>query len=187
MRIISGYLKGKKISFLKNKNTRPLRDMVKENVFNVLEHSNNINLKIKDSNILDLYSGVGSFGIECISRDAKKVTFIEKDKNAQLILTENFEKLEIENKAQLYKKSASDYFKIWKKEKFDIIFMDPPYKDNGFFEELKIMSKIRIYNTNHVVIIHRENEINEDLSKIFNILVVKKYGRSKIYFGKLTN
>ena len=72
MRIISGKLKGKSLSFLKNSTTRPLKDSVKENIFNILKHSNLINLKIDKANILDLYSGIGSFGLECISRGAKK-------------------------------------------------------------------------------------------------------------------
>ena len=86
MRIISGSLKGKSISFLKNTNTRPLKDSVKENIFNILEHSNLFSVKIKKSNILDLYSGIGSFGLECISRGAAKVTFVEKDRSASKIL-----------------------------------------------------------------------------------------------------
>ena len=73
MRIISGLLKGRSINFLKNSKTRPLKDNVKENIFNILKHSNLIKTKIENSNILDLYSGVGSFGIECISRGAKKL------------------------------------------------------------------------------------------------------------------
>ena len=77
MRIISGHLKGKKINYLKNSTTRPLKDSVKENIFNILKHSNFINIKIENSNILDLYSGIGSFGIEGISRGARKVTFID--------------------------------------------------------------------------------------------------------------
>ena len=78
MRIISGYLKGKSIIFLKNSNTRPLKDSVKENIFNILKHSNLMNINIEKANILDLYSGIGSFGIECISRGAEKDTFVEK-------------------------------------------------------------------------------------------------------------
>jgi len=77
MRIISGNFKGKKISLPDDKHTRPLRDMVKESIFNLIEHSNKINSKINDSIILDLFSGSGSFGLECISRGAKKVIFIE--------------------------------------------------------------------------------------------------------------
>ena len=89
MRVISGNLKGRSIKFLKNIDTRPLKDSVTENLFNVLYHSNLIKTKINKSNILDLYSGIGSFGIECISRGAKKVTFIEQDINATAILKKN--------------------------------------------------------------------------------------------------
>ena len=80
MRIISGLLKGKKINFLSNSITRPLKDSVRENIFNILKHSKIINLRVENSNVLDLYSGVGSFGIECLSRGAKKVIFVEKKK-----------------------------------------------------------------------------------------------------------
>ena len=77
MRIISGYLKGKKINLPKDKLTRPLKDMVKESIFNIIEHSSEINYKVADSVILDLFSGSGSFGLECISRGAKFVFFCE--------------------------------------------------------------------------------------------------------------
>ena len=72
MRIISGKFKGKSINFLKNSITRPLKDSVKENIFNILAHSPEIKIKIENSNVLDLYSGVGSFGLECISWCKKK-------------------------------------------------------------------------------------------------------------------
>ena len=77
MRIIGGKNKGKKIIIPLDKKTRPLRDMVKESIFNLIEHSNNFNLNIKNSIILDLFSGTGSFGLECLSRGAKNITFIE--------------------------------------------------------------------------------------------------------------
>ena len=93
MRIISGQLKGTSIHFLKDKSTRPLKDSVRENIFNVLMHSNKLNIRIEGSDILDLYSGIGSFGIECISRGANKVTFIEQEKSAYKILEKNLENL----------------------------------------------------------------------------------------------
>ena len=68
MRIISGTLKGKPLLFLKDKNTRPLKDTVKENIFNILKHSNELNVTIENAKVLDLYSGFGSFGLECLSR-----------------------------------------------------------------------------------------------------------------------
>mgnify|MGYP006448473405 FL=1 len=89
MRVISGSLKGRLIDFLKNDKTRPLKDSVKENIFNIIKHSRLINLNIENSKVLDLYSGIGSFGIECVSRGAKKVTFVERDINALKILKRN--------------------------------------------------------------------------------------------------
>ena len=77
MRIISGNFRGKKIFFPDGKNTRPLRDMVKESIFNLIENSNKFKLQISKSNILDLFSGSGSFGLECLSRGAKNVIFFE--------------------------------------------------------------------------------------------------------------
>ena len=79
MRIISGKFKNKKLHFPKNIKTRPLKDSVRENIFNILCHSNNFNINIQNSNILDLYSGSGSFGLECLSRGASKVFFVEQD------------------------------------------------------------------------------------------------------------
>ena len=79
MRIIGGKFKGKSIEFLKSEKTRPLKDSVKENIFNILLHSKLININLVNSKVLDLYSGVGSFGLEALSRGANEVTFIEKD------------------------------------------------------------------------------------------------------------
>ena len=75
MRIIGGILKGRKIFQPNDKETRPLRDLVKESIFNLIAHSSKFNCRVENSNILDLFCGVGSFGIECVSRNAKKVTF----------------------------------------------------------------------------------------------------------------
>ena len=86
MRIVGGKYKGKSLNHIQSVITRPLKDIVKENIFNILSHSNDVGVNLKNSKVLDLYSGTGSFGIECVSRGAKKVTFVEKDKNALQIL-----------------------------------------------------------------------------------------------------
>ena len=77
MRIISGSNKGKKLIMPNDKTTRPLKDMAKESVFNILTHAKYINFCLKDSKVLDLFSGIGSFGLECISRGSKFVFFLE--------------------------------------------------------------------------------------------------------------
>ena len=86
MRIISGIFKGKKILEPKDIKTRPLKDLTKESIFNILNHSNKFHIKLENSNILDLFSGVGSFGIECLSRGAESVVFIENYQNVLSIL-----------------------------------------------------------------------------------------------------
>ena len=123
MRIISGSLKGRTIDFLKNTNTRPLKDAVKENIFNIIEHSRLINVKVLNSNILDLYSGVGSFGIECISRGASKVTFVEKNATAVKVLKENLINLSILNQSKIYNYKIEDILDKEIKERFQIFFL----------------------------------------------------------------
>ena len=89
MRIISGNFKGKKILLPKNKLTRPLKDLTKESIFNIIKHSQLLNIKLEKSNILDLFSGVGSFGLECLSRGAEAVTFLESYKEVLTVLKKN--------------------------------------------------------------------------------------------------
>ena len=77
MRIISGLFKGKKILEPKDTTTRPLKDLTKESIFNIISHSNKFRLELSNVRVLDLFSGTGSFGIECLSRGFKEVFFIE--------------------------------------------------------------------------------------------------------------
>ena len=183
MRIISGTLKGKSINFLKNKNTRPLKDSVKESIFNILNHSNLIKTDIQNANILDLYSGVGSFGIESLSRNAKRVTFIEKDINASNILKENLKKLSIFQKSKIFTDKIENVLSRLE-EKFNIFFLDPPFADENYFLNLKLIKNRKIFEENHIVIIHREKRSKENFGNILHIIETKQYARSKIFFGK---
>ena len=185
MRIISGDLKGKTIAFLKSSVTRPLKDSVKENIFNILKHSNLLTVNLKNSNILDLYSGIGSFGLECISRGAKQVTFVEKDKNAFSILNKNLINLNIEERSTIIKENIEFFLKEGLFEKFEIIFLDPPFSDNSYLDILKSIREKKICKKNHVIIVHREKKSLDNFKDILHPIIVKQYGRSKIIFGKL--
>tara|TARA_B100001063_G_scaffold215491_1_gene216494 strand:+ start:425 stop:988 length:564 start_codon:yes stop_codon:yes gene_type:complete len=186
MRIISGGLKGRSIGFLKNSNTRPLKDTVKENIFNILEHSNLIEARIENSNILDLYSGIGSFGIECISRGATKVTFVEKDKDAVNILKDNLIKLSIVEKSKLHHNSIENILSRNFNEKFHVFFFDPPFKNIEYIQILAFIKNNELFEKKNIVIIHRENKSNEEFDQLLNVIEIKHYGRSKIIFGTLT-
>ena len=139
MRIIGGIFKGKKIFLPVDKSTRPLRDLVKESIFNLIQHSNKININIKDSLVLDLFAGSGSFGLECISRGANKVFFFENYSEALKILNKNIKSLKNIKNYEIYKKNCFDFFKSDHRldVKFDIIFIDPPYKEIKINEVLE--------------------------------------------------
>ncbi len=183
MRIISGELKGRSFNFLRNDKTRPLKDNVKENIFNIIKHSKLINAKIESSNVLDLYSGVGSFGIECISRGAKKVTFIERDINASKILKENLNKLSILKKTTVYNNKIENFLAKNKSDRFNIFFFDPPFKDFDYINNIKLIRKNKIFEKKHIVIIHREKNTIDNFENFLKIIDTKSYGRSKILFG----
>ncbi len=186
MRIISGKFKGKTIKYLSIKHTRPLKDSVKENIFNILVHSKEINVDISKSRVLDLYSGIGSFGLECLSRNASHVKFMEKNIETFKILKENLETLPISNHEIINDKVEN--LMSWiknKKDKYDIIFLDPPYADVQFVHVLKLIKDNKIFKKKNFVIIHREKKSNENFSKFLRIIKIKYYGRSKIIIGSI--
>ena len=185
MRIISGNFKGKKILEPKDDSTRPLKDLTKESLFNLILHSNKFDVEIKDSNILDLFSGVGSFGLECLSREASFVTFIENYEKVLPILKKNILSLNSSEKSTIIEKNIFNQLNLnILKNKFDIIFMDPPYKEKKLPELLKKIINTDILNKDSLVIIHRHKNENDDFHEFLNILEEKTYGISKIIFGK---
>ena len=184
MRIISGDFKGKKILEPKDLNTRPLKDLTKESIFNIILHSNKFKINLKNSNILDLFSGVGSFGIECLSREAKFVTFIENYKLALTILKKNLNNLHIDKRYEII---GEDIFAnsslLNQKNIFDIIFLDPPYKEKNVSLVLDKIFNEKLLENKGIIIIHRHKKENDNYSENFKILEIKKYGISKIIFG----
>ena len=127
MRIISGSFKGKKILEPKDIKTRPLKDLTKESIFNIIKHSNKLKINLLNSNVLDLFSGVGSFGIECLSRDTKKVVFVENYSGVLPILKKNLKNLNsIENYLIIEKDIYNSDIFLKLEDKFDIIFLDHP-------------------------------------------------------------
>lgn len=185
MRIIGGKYKGKNIFLPKDKETRPLRDMVKESIFNLLRHSNKINLNITNSNILDLFSGSGSFGLECVSRGAKNIFFVENYEKAVEILKKNIFELKSEKICQIIQEDCFKFLKSIKEidEKFDFIFIDPPYKEQNIDLLIKIIKQKKMLSDNGVIILHRHKKDNIIVDRILNVLDERFYGLSKIIIG----
>ena len=119
MRIIGGKFKGKKIFIPSSKNTRPLKDLVKESIFNLLMHSNKISCSLHNSKILDLFSGIGSFGLECISRYSSKVIFFENYLETLKILRQNLNLIGDSN--AVYQVIEEDCFKFFDKVPISIL------------------------------------------------------------------
>ena len=186
MRIISGIFKGKKIFEPKDASTRPLKDLTKESIFNIIVHSNKLKIDIKNSFVLDLFSGVGSFGIECISRGAKHVTFIENYNGVLPILKKNLSSLKIDEKYQVIEQNILNGINLKNSiNTFDIIFLDPPYKEKNLKKILDNISSEKLIKDNGVIIIHRHKNEKDQLSEYLKIIEEKKYGISKIIFGIL--
>ena len=185
MRIISGYLKGKKISQPTNRITRPLKDLTKESIFNILKHSNLITINLEKSKVLDLFSGVGSFGLECISRGAQNVIFCENYPEATKILKKNIMSLDCEQKTQVISKNIFNIKNLnyFKNRKFEVIFLDPPYKEKKLTNLLNDIISLQLLKSNGVIVIHRHKKEEEIYPKKFKILKIKTYGISKIIFG----
>ena len=184
MRIIAGNSKGKKILEPKDFNTRPLKDLTKESIFNILTHSNKFNVILQNSYVLDLFSGVGSFGLECLSRGSKYVTFTENYNHVLPILKKNIMSLGYQKNSLIIEKDIIDKmnFKIFAK-KFNIIFLDPPYKENRLSRILNNIIDANILNNEGIIIIHRHKKEKDNFPEKFCIIEEKTYGISKVIFG----
>ena len=185
MRIISGRFKGKQLLLPKDKNTRPLKDLVKESIFNLLEHSKKMNVNLKNSTVLDLFSGSGSFGIECLSRESKYVCFFENYFEAIKVLEKNLLLFKNEKKFQILKDNCFEYFDSEKKidKKFDIIFIDPPYKEIKINMLIEKIIFRKLLKKDGILIIHRHKKDKIVITEKINILDTRTYGVSKVYFA----
>ena len=181
MRIISGYFKKKKLLLPDQNITRPLRDYVKESIFNFLLHNKNIKFDFHNSNILDIFSGSGSFGIECLSRGSAKVFFIEKNIKTLKILTKNIESINSLDKCEIINKDILniDFIKLFK-DKIDLIFLDPPFSKNIINEVVNDISKLNSINDRCKIYIEIPSKGNFESSIItprnWELLKCKKSG-----------
>ena len=185
MRIIGGIYRGKKITLPEDKKTRPLKDIVKESIFNLIEHSNKFKIEIKNSLVLDLFAGSGSCGLECISRGAKKVVFIENYSKILNILKRNINSINATKNTNIIEKNCFDYLleNNQFQNKFNLIFLDPPYKEERINVLIDKIKENEFLKNDGIVIVHRHKKNNLIISKKINILDERSYGISKITIG----
>ena len=189
MRIIAGVFKGRKILRPLDKSTRPLKDMVRESIFNILEHSKLTDNKLKNLNVLDLYSGIGSFGLECLSRGARKIFFVEKHNPTLEILKKNIKTLNCENKCEIIENDVTKLkeFSQISNHKFNLVFLDTPFKDMNVNLIIDLIYDMKILYKKAIIIVHRNKDTEEKYNKNIKLIRLENYGKSKIIFNQFVD
>jgi len=178
MRFISGKYKGRIIEGYTIDGTRPTMDRVKESLFAMIQ------IHLKNSNVLDLFAGSGSLGLESLSNGARRCTFVDLNKISIKTIKKTIKNVKITENYELIKDNYKEALKTLeaKKEKFDIIFLDPPYNLNLISDSLNEIKKYDLLKESGIVICEFEEEkIN---IQDYNIYKEKKYGKTNILILK---
>ncbi len=172
MRIISGKYKGKNLIGFNIQGTRPTMDRIKESMFAIIQNH------IKKSTVLDLFAGSGSLGIEALSNGADSCYFI--DENIDLINIIKQNTLNMSEEIDIIKMDYNDALKYFKTKniRFDIIFLDPPYKANLINDALNKIIEYNLLKPNGIVVCEYETE--EINTNKLNLIKEKKYGSKYI-------
>lgn len=178
MRVISGKYKGRNIKGFDILGTRPTMDRVKESMFAT------INCYLKDSIVLDLFSGSGNLAIEALSNGAKEAYFIDNNQIAIKTIKENIEKINIYEKTSVYKMDYKEALKYFKDNsiKFDIILLDPPYKDNILANILNLIKEYDLLMKSGIVVL--EYEKDNICYQNYELIKNKKYGNKNVMILK---
>ena len=170
MKVISGTLKGRKIEGYDLEGTRPTMDRVKESLFAMIQE------KIKGSICLDLFSGSGTLGIEAISEGASKVYFVDASKKASMVIKKNLENFGVKEKSILLSMDFKRALQEVREEKFDIIFLDPPYQTDYIEKALLLIEQYQILNKNGIIVCESNQKQFIVFSESYQIYKERKYG-----------
>ena len=180
MRIISGVARGTKLYTLEGENTRPTLDRIKEPLFSIIQS------EIKDSIVLDLFSGSGALALEALSRGAKRAILCDKSREAIEVIKKNIIKTHFEDKVKVL---CMDYKKCLDgiDEKLDLIFIDPPYKLNIAVKAIEIILEKQLLSEDGLIVLEtddEERELQEIKNLNYNIKInnIRTYGRVKLIF-----
>lgn len=171
MRIISGKKRGLKLETLAGENTRPTLDRVREALFSILGGN------CDGLEVLDLFAGSGALGLEAVSRGAKHATFIEKSNEAFAVLNTNIKKLNMPECTTSLKQDAMVFLKCGKK-KYDLIFLDPPYK-NTILNDI-LIELINHCEKNATLVIETDGTYPLIIPPCYKIKSTRQYGRVQL-------
>ena len=167
MRVITGKARGVQLKTPDGMTTRPTTDRVKEALFSIIQ------FEIPTARVLDLFGGTGQLGIEALSRGAKSAVFVDAGEPACRLIRENLKKTKLESDAKVVRADYLDYLKRCR-EKFDIIFLDPPYAEVFLENALKCITEIDILESGGIIV--AERPLGKDLPWDF-----PRFSRSKDY------
>ena len=179
LRIIGGTLKGKKLTTSRGTTVRPTADRTRESIFNILSNS------VRHSVVLDLFAGTGAMGIEALSRGAESAVFIEKQKNAYLMIQQNIAVCSLEKKATLIKwdiQKNLDCIRSFE-PRLTLVFIDPPYNKQIIKPSLLALRNSNSLNYGAQIIVeHSLSEpVPEDLAE-YKKIDQRKYGKTLVSF-----
>lgn len=179
MKIISGKLKGRTVEGFNIEGTRPTMDRVKESVFA------SIQLYIKNSNVLDLFSGSGNYGFEAYSNGASNIYLNDKNIKCINVIKKNMLNFNLKDNFYLTNMDYNDCLRYYKNKniKFDLIFLDPPYKLDVCNDIIEYIKNNDLLNKNGLIIVEvtNNNMIDHDNISIFKN---KKYGEKYVFIYK---
>lgn len=181
MRVISGTARGKKLNTLSGLNTRPTLDRVKEAVFSIIQFD------LEDKNVLDLFSGSGALAIEALSRGAKNAVMCDNSYEAIKIIKQNVKETRLIDKVEIINKDYAETLKKLNKEnkKFDIIFLDPPYKSDFAIKSMEYIFRNNMLLDDGIIIFETDDKNKEQeilKYKEMRIFDIRKYGSVYVIF-----
>jgi len=169
MRVITGKARGIQLKTPEGLQTRPTADRVKEALFSIIQ------FEIPGARVLDLFGGTGQLGIEALSRGAKSAVFVDAGEKACTLIRENLKRTKLEG--SVVRSDYLDYLKRTK-DRFDIIFLDPPYAEVFLENALNVITEIDILQSNGIIV--AERPLGKELPFEFD-----GYQRSRDYkYGK---
>lgn len=170
MRVISGSARGKVLEAVPGMDTRPTTDRVKESVFNILQ------FRVIGANMLDLFAGTGQMGIEALSRGAKHAVFVDESPKAISVITKNVTAARVQDRAEIIRTDFKQALTRLHGQKFDIIFLDPPYGGDILNSALKSVESFDILSTDGIIICESSVEDTVICPESFVVSKTYKYG-----------